>query len=213
MPAQKGGPFVPADANKDGPRPPPKPDFSPVIPQVGDKARVIGGIHFGMMPGHEMMRLANVPICSRDLYRLPSRQPAPYGVLDQRLGISDKAAACGTCGLRLADCAGHWGVVQLELPVYHIGFLKATIAVLQSVCKCCSRVLLSHEDRKGYNRIMRDPETDPLKKARIRRKIQDMVKKVATCPYCGGINGVVKKVNGECRLLMFCVCLPRPSSS
>lgn len=142
------------------------------------------------------MRLANVPICSRDLYRLPSRQPAPYGVLDPRLGISDKGATCGTCSQRLAECAGHWGVVQLELPVYHIGFLKATLAVLQSVCKGCSRVLLPPEERKKQLRTMRDPATDPLRKGRTRRKIQDLAKKVCLCPYCGAVNGVVKKVNG-----------------
>lgn len=176
---------------------PPRPDFSPVVPSVGDtKTKVIGGIQFGMMPGSDMMKLAHVPICSRELYRLPSRQPAAFGVLDPRLGISDKSSVCGTCKCRLAECAGHWGVVQLELPVYHVGFLKATLAALQSICKTCSRVLLAYEERKAMCKLMRDPATDPLRKARLRRKIQDMVKKQTSCPYCGAINGVVKKVNG-----------------
>jgi len=70
-------------------------------------------------------------------------------VLDARLGVSDKGAVCGTCGKGQKDCAGHWGHIELELPVYHIGFLRATTTVLQNICKTCSRVLLSEEDRKA----------------------------------------------------------------
>lgn len=35
-------------------------------------------------------------------------------------GISSKAAICKTCGQRLADCAGHFGYLKLELPVFHV---------------------------------------------------------------------------------------------
>ena len=80
---------------------------------------------------------------------MPQRTPAPYGPLDPHMvhrchicsvahggqGISDKAGTCETCGLRLSDCAGHFGVMQLELPVFHVGFFKATLTVLQRICK------------------------------------------------------------------------------
>jgi hypothetical protein len=48
-------------------------------------------------------------------------------------GISSKAAVCKTCGQRLADCAGHFGYLKLELPVFHVsgGFC----AVLRRFCK------------------------------------------------------------------------------
>jgi hypothetical protein len=35
-------------------------------------------------------------------------------------GISNKAGICKTCGQRLADCAGHFGYLKLELPVFHV---------------------------------------------------------------------------------------------
>ena len=34
------------------------------------------------------------------------------------------------------------GYIRLMLPVFHIGYLKKTIAVLACICKTCSRVLL-----------------------------------------------------------------------
>ena len=39
------------------------------------------------------------------------------GVLDRRLGISDKHNSCETCGMRMQDCPGHFGYIRLELPV------------------------------------------------------------------------------------------------
>jgi len=87
-------------------------------------------------------------------------------VLDARLGVCNKGDTCGTCGLKLEGCNGHFGVIALELPVFHIGFLRATIDALQTVCKTCARVLLPPEDRKAYLRAMRSPATDALRKVR-----------------------------------------------
>ena len=60
---------------------------------------------------------------------MPERRPQPGGVLDPRLGVSSKRAVCETCGQGLADCTGHFGYIRLELPVFHIGYFKATVQV------------------------------------------------------------------------------------
>jgi len=39
------------------------------------------------------------------------------------------------------------GYIQLQLPVFHIGYFKITVKTLQCICKTCSRVLLPAEDR------------------------------------------------------------------
>lgn len=78
-----------------------------------------------------MVLASTLQICSKELYRMPARLPAPYGVLDSRLGVSGKTDSCATCSRKLQDCAGHFGFIKLELPVFHIGFLKATVELLQ----------------------------------------------------------------------------------
>ena len=162
-----------------------------------NRTRIISGLSFGMLSSAEMLKMSSLHVCSRELYsRLPARAPAPFGVLDSRLGVSDKGAFCGTCGKGQRDCAGHWGHIELELPVFHIGFLRATTTVLQNVCKSCSRVLLTEDERKSYLKRLRDPSTDALKRGLIRRKITEATKKVTCCPWCGALNGPVKKVNG-----------------
>ena len=55
---------------------------------------------------------------------------------------------CATPPQALADCTGHFGHIKLELPVFHIGYFKNTVQILQCICKCCSRVLLSDEERR-----------------------------------------------------------------
>lgn len=77
-----------------------------------------------------------------------------HGVLDRRLvrfffleypfslvkiiqGTADKNAFCETCGLNSVNCVGHYAYIKLVVPVFHIGYFKHTIAVLQSICKVC----------------------------------------------------------------------------
>lgn len=55
-------------------------------------------------------------------------------------GTSEKDNNCETCGKGLADCVGHYGYIDLELPCFHIGYFRATIMVLQSICK----VMVNH---------------------------------------------------------------------
>ncbi|CAN0053132.1 unnamed protein product, partial [Heterosigma akashiwo] len=82
----------------------------------------ISHIQFGLFNSTEMHRLSEFEVCNRSLFQMPTRNPAPYGVLDPRLGVSDKVSVCQTCRRKLNDCAGHYGNIRLELPVFHIGY-------------------------------------------------------------------------------------------
>jgi len=44
------------------------------------------------------------------------------------------------------------GYIRLELPVFHIGYFRNTVQILQCICKECSRVLLPDEERKMWLR-------------------------------------------------------------
>lgn len=50
-------------------------------------------------------------------------------------GTSDKNAYCETCGQSSVNCVGHYAYIKLAMPVFHIGFFKHTIAILQCICK------------------------------------------------------------------------------
>ena len=63
------------------------------------------------------------------------RAYAEYGPLDMRMGVSGKRDECRTCGLKLQHCNGHFGNIKLVLPVFHVGYFKKVIQILQSICK------------------------------------------------------------------------------
>lgn len=94
----------------------------------------------------------------------------------------------------MSDCAGHFGYIQLELPVFHAGYFKHTLGILQCICKRCSRVLLPIEERKSYLNKLSSPRTDAFAKAILSKKIMEICKKTSRCPFCGYSNGVVKKL-------------------
>ena len=156
----------------------------------------IAKIQFGLLSPAEMQRLAEFQVTSRELFSMPSRNPAPGGCLDPRLGVSDKVSTCATCKRKLVDCAGHFGYIRLALPVFHIGYLRHTLHLLHCVCKTCSRVLLDDSERDQFLAKMRNPMTDVLAKTAILKKVIEKCKKSKQCPYCGAVNGTVKKITG-----------------
>ncbi|ORZ16350.1 hypothetical protein BCR42DRAFT_414870 [Absidia repens] len=151
-------------------------------------------IQFGVLSPQNMVKISEFEITQRDLYQHESRVPVPGGVLDRRLGISVKSAICDTCGKNMQDCAGHWGYLKLVLPIFHAGYFRATINILQNICKTCSCVMLEEPDRRSYLKRLRSPGLDNYQRNRIIKAINDKCKKVTYCPHCKAVNGVVKKV-------------------
>jgi len=107
--------------------------------------------------------------------------------------MSSEDGTCGTCGKGLLECVGHFGYVDLELPVFHVGYFKAIITVLQSICKSCSSVLLNDRQRAVFGPKLKKPNLSYLIKKQLRKDIMEKCKKVSICPHCNAKNGTVKK--------------------
>lgn len=96
---------------------------------------------------------------------------------------------CFAFSKKLTDCAGHFGYIQLQLPVFHAGYFRHTLTILQCCCKQCSRILLGPEDRASFLKKIKTPRIDALTKAAIFKRIVELCKRASTCPYCGYANG------------------------
>ncbi|GJP56565.1 hypothetical protein CLOM_g15621 [Closterium sp. NIES-68] len=170
-------------------------------PVMEDKRpRKIKSVRFSTMSAHEIMKSAEVQISERSLYQLPERKPTPFGVLDTRLGTTNKKGECTTCNGTLQDCAGHFGYIRLELPVYHIGYFKVILLTLQCICKNCSRILLSDEERRQWLKKFRHPRVEVLQKKAMVKRVAEKCKRTRMCHYCGDNNGTVKKLTGTLKL-------------
>ncbi|GAB0091474.1 DNA-directed RNA polymerase [Sergentomyia squamirostris] len=167
-----------------------------------DVIKKISKVKFSMDSAEMIQQESHIQVVSKNLYNQEQgRVPVVYGVLDRRMGISQKDATCETCNQGLNECIGHFGYVNLALPVYHVGHFRSTITILQSICKTCSSVMLKEEEKKTYIRRLLNPDLSYLAKKSIHSQILTKAKKCAKCRYCGALNGPVKKGPGLMKIV------------
>jgi DNA-directed RNA polymerase III subunit RPC1 len=87
--------------------------------------------------------------------------------------------------------------VDLELPVFHVGYFRSIICILQTICKHCARVLLPEADKTQYRIRLSNENLSYMTKRAIRKKIIDKCKKLTKCPHCKETNGFVKKMTAS----------------
>lgn len=169
---------------------------SPVKQQLVDKLpKRFKGIKFGIQSNQDIANQAVLEVSDRLLYDIENnRAPYRHGPLDSRLGTSSKLGKCATCLEALKDCNGHFGHVRLPLPAFHVGYLRFIMSILQEICKDCGRVLLEEPDRRQFLKELRRPFLDNLRRTQICKRINEQCRKIRTCPYCGSINGQIRKI-------------------
>ncbi|KAK9796706.1 hypothetical protein WJX73_006743 [Symbiochloris irregularis] len=171
-----------------------RPYQQPVVP------RKIQQLRFGVLSASEIVNTSEISVHSATLYERPERRPQANGVLDSRLGISRKTDKCATCGQVQVDCTGHYGYIQLQLPVFHSGYLKATQQMLSCICKTCGKVLLSEDERRVKMRQCSRVH-DRMGRQAVFKQVLDKCKTTKRCHSCGAGNGIVKKAAGMLKLV------------
>ncbi|KAG5493801.1 hypothetical protein JKF63_01633 [Porcisia hertigi] len=153
-----------------------------------DKPVEVTSIKYSLLSEDTIHRLSVLP-CRRVMGAEKN-----FGVNDSRLGPSDRLSVCNTCGKRSTDCTGHAGHIDLEAPVFHLGYFSAVIRVCRTICKVCSNVLLTREEMEYYLRRLRSTTQEPQQRAAIIKGIQEDAYKTRVCLVCGGVNGTVRRV-------------------
>ena len=157
----------------------------------------ITDLSFSVPNSQDLRKQSHIQCTNTHLYSASeknSKKPAPYGVLDLKLGTSLKDAKCQTCGQGLAECVGHFGFIDLKLPVFHIGYFRFILGILQSICKKCSRILLNPQDRFNFATKLQKPDLSYLEKKSLYKSINERCKKTKRCFHCNAFNGQVKKL-------------------
>ena len=97
--------------------------------------REIKAVNFGIMSPEEIQGISVCKITK-------SKITPPYfeTVYDERMGPSDIRGICSTCSESLRVCPGHFGYIDLSIPVIHPQFAKYLISILNCVCLRCSKI-------------------------------------------------------------------------
>ena len=76
------------------------------------------------------------------------------GLYDLALGPLEKNDICLTCNLDYYKCPGHFGHINLCLPVYNPIFFKDLIKILRSTCLSCHQLVTTKLEKEYFNAQM-----------------------------------------------------------
>ncbi|MEM2104485.1 MAG: DNA-directed RNA polymerase subunit A' [Candidatus Bathyarchaeia archaeon] len=145
--------------------------------------KVIDEIRFGLMPPQEIRKISVVEIQTPDTYD-EDGAPITAGLMDGRLGTLEPRQRCKTCGNTAIRCPGHFGHIELAVPIIHIEFARIIYDLLRVTCRNCGKILLSEDSIKRLQ--ARIEKTNQLLGAVpdeiFKRIIQEI--KAKNCPHC-----------------------------
>ncbi|MCI4349875.1 MAG: DNA-directed RNA polymerase subunit A', partial [Thermoplasmata archaeon] len=100
----------------------------------------IKSLQFAFLSPDEVRLMSGVKIITADTYD-DDGYPIEMGLMDLHLGVIEPNLRCRTCGGRVNDCPGHFGIIELAMPVIHVGYAKEIKRLLQGTCRACGRML------------------------------------------------------------------------
>ncbi len=147
----------------------------------------IGSIKFACLSPDEIRRMSATKIITADTYD-DDGFPIDMGLMDPHLGVIEPGLRCKTCGHKVDECPGHFGHIDLAMPVIHVGYVKEIKKLLQSTCRVCGRLLLTEDQAKEYREQMEAMEELGGDALDMRMMTKDTAKDASSrqvCPHCG----------------------------
>ncbi|NPA96830.1 MAG: DNA-directed RNA polymerase subunit A' [Crenarchaeota archaeon] len=147
--------------------------------------KVIAKIKFGILSPDEIRKMSVATIVSPETYD-EDGTPLRGSVMDPRLGAIEPGQVCPVCGNTMAMCPGHFGHIELALPVINVLFVRHIYDLLRATCANCSRVKLPPEEVDKYrNYLRRLQKRYPKLAKRFAEYLKKRAIKTSICPYCG----------------------------
>nr|WBP62233.1 RNA polymerase II largest subunit [Cladonia rangiferina] len=121
--------------------------------------RSIQEIQFGLLSPEEIKNMSVVSIEYPETMDEQGSRPRQMGLADPRLGSIDRAYKCATCDEGMSECPGHFGHIELAVPVFHVGFMTKIKKLLETVCHNCGKIKLDESNPKFADALrFRDPK-------------------------------------------------------
>lgn len=145
--------------------------------------KVVDEISFGLISPQDLRKQSVVEIQTPDTYD-EDGAPITAGLMDGRLGTLEPRQRCKTCGNTAVRCPGHFGHIELAVPIVHVEFTKIIHELLKSTCRNCGRILLSDESaKKVRSRIEKYKTLLGTIPEEVHKSIIQEIK-AKQCPHC-----------------------------
>ena len=102
-------------------------------------------IDFFLNSTETIRKISVCEITEIDLYEKNS-EPKYGSLMDTRMGPNNKNILCKTCKNDVNVCPGHFGHIELAVPVYNVLFMKYVKKILSCTCSFCSFLLIDYND-------------------------------------------------------------------
>ncbi len=116
---------------------------------MNDITKRIGSIEFACTSPEEIRNMSVLTVISADTYD-DEGYPVTKGLMDPRMGVIEPGLRCKTCGCKNDECTGHFGHIELAMPVIHITFIDMIKKLLETHCKHCGMILTTPEVLEEY---------------------------------------------------------------
>jgi len=142
------------------------------------ETRCVGNIKFGMLSASAIRKMSVVEIIN------PKINPdnTEGTIYDERMGCNEPHKLCLTCKRNHQECPGHFGHIELNLPVPHPLHMRHILCILRCVCFNCSRCVFT----KGYAQVHFGYKADKRKMISPARftKLSKLGEKMGVCGHC-----------------------------
>ena len=138
------------------------------------------------MSPHEIRKVSSTKIITADTYD-DDGFPIDMGLMDLHLGVIEPGLRCKTCGRKVDECPGHFGHIDLAMPVIHVGYTKMIKNLLKSTCRVCGRILLSEKSISEYKFKINELKKVDVEPFDLITTCAEIIKVASTskvCPHC-----------------------------
>jgi len=149
----------------------------------------IAAVKFALLSPDEVRKMSATKIITADTYD-DDGFPIDMGLMDPHLGVIEPGLRCKTCGRKVDECPGHFGHIDLAMPVIHVGYVKEIKKLLQSTCRSCGRLLLTGEQAEEYRKTRDRVEEmggDSMETSAVSLETARDAASRTTCPHCGTV--------------------------
>ncbi len=147
----------------------------------------INRIQFALLSPEEIRKMSQVKVITADTYD-DDGYPIERGLMDLHMGVIEPGLKCATCGGKVDECPGHFGHIELAMPVVHVGFIKEIKSFLDACCGVCGRIKLTEQEMSDYRVKLTEESisnSEPEHFALMSKKVTDLAGERLVCPHCG----------------------------
>ena len=118
-------------------------------------------------------------------------------IFDPRLGASNYGEICPTCGNSSKECTGHFGHINLAVPIILPQYYLTLVRVLECVCFKCSNLIL---DEDLYEKVSQLPKKSRAKFIALKKKSKS---KLQVCSRCNAFQPNFYKSDTRCQSITY----------